>query len=118
MDEREISMPLAAEYQAMFDQLAAAGPTPGVRDLPLADAREIAPPVHSIPIFLSIRSRTPHSRPPAGDIALRIYRPQGPGPFGVLVYSAGGGWVIGDLDTADSVCRQLATEADLGDRFR
>ena len=25
----------------MFDQLAAAGPTPGVRDLPLADAREV-----------------------------------------------------------------------------
>ena len=31
----------------------------------------------------------------------------------MLVYFHGGGWVIGDLDTADSVCRQLATEADL-----
>ena len=45
---------------------------------------------------------------PAGDIAVRIYRPQGTGPFGVLVYFHGS-WVISDLDTADSVCRQLAT---------
>ena len=50
---------------------------------------------------------------PVGDIAVRIYRPQGTGPFGVLVYFHGGGWVIGDLDTADSVCRQLATLANL-----
>ena len=107
-------MPLAAEYQAMFDQLAAAGPTPGVRDLPLAGAREMYRAARALNPDLPIHQVENTSiSGPAGDIALRIYRPQGPGPFGVLVYFHGGGWVIGDLDTADSVCRQLATEADL-----
>jgi acetyl esterase len=47
---------------------------------------------------------------PAGAIALRLYRPQGSPddlPLAALVYFHGGGWVIGDLDTHDSVCRQL-----------
>ena len=46
---------------------------------------------------------------PHGDIPLRLYRPDGliqPAP--VLVYYHGGGWVIGDLDTHDSLCRDLA----------
>ncbi len=48
---------------------------------------------------------------PHGAIPLRIYRPAGrdaatPGP--VLVYYHGGGWVIGDLDTHDTLCRELA----------
>jgi acetyl esterase len=107
-------MPLAAEYQAMFDQLAAAGPTPGVRDLPLPDARNmyrVARPVNpDLPIHQISDTTMPG---PAGDIALRIYRPEGTGPFGVLVYFHGGGWVIGDLDTADAVCRELATLAGI-----
>ncbi len=46
---------------------------------------------------------------PQGDIPLRLYRPGGlvtPAP--VLVYYHGGGWVIGDLDTHDTLCRDLA----------
>lgn len=38
---------------------------------------------------------------------VRIYRPIS-GATGVLVYFHGGGWVIGDLDTHDRVCRRLA----------
>ena len=48
---------------------------------------------------------------PRGDIALRLYRPAGlQGPAPTLVYYHGGGWVIGDLDTHDVLCRQLADE--------
>ena len=46
---------------------------------------------------------------PAGTLGARLYRPQGlrtPAP--VLVYLHGGGWVIGDLETHDVLCRQLA----------
>jgi acetyl esterase len=50
---------------------------------------------------------------PGGDISIRIYQPQGDGPFGILVYFHGGGWVIGDLDTADAVCREIATLAEV-----
>ena len=48
---------------------------------------------------------------PRGDIALRLYRPLGSAQqdrLPVLVYYHGGGWVIGDLDTHDVLCRQLA----------
>jgi acetyl esterase len=49
---------------------------------------------------------------PAGAIPLRLYRPQhsaaGDAPAPVLVYFHGGGWVIGDLDTHDTLCRELA----------
>ncbi|MGE3678581.1 MAG: alpha/beta hydrolase [Burkholderiales bacterium] len=51
---------------------------------------------------------------PASPIALRAYRPAGAAPQEVLpalVYFHGGGWVIGDIDTHDVVCRQLANGA-------
>jgi acetyl esterase len=47
---------------------------------------------------------------PAGEIPLRIYRPGRDGPYPVLVYFHGGGWVVGDLDTVDEACRVLANE--------
>jgi acetyl esterase len=49
-----------------------------------------------------------------GQVALRCYRPQGTktdAPLPALVYYHGGGWVIGDLDTHDVLCRQLANGA-------
>lgn len=46
---------------------------------------------------------------PRGELALRIYRAAaGDDTRGALVYFHGGGWVIGDLDTHDILCRQLA----------
>jgi acetyl esterase len=51
---------------------------------------------------------------PAGPIPLRLYRPKGSSPaesLPVLVYYHGGGWVIGDLDTHDTLCRELANSA-------
>ena len=51
---------------------------------------------------------------PGGDIAVRIYRPAGSAAdaiLPVLVYYHGGGWVIGDLDTHDVLCRELANGA-------
>jgi acetyl esterase len=44
---------------------------------------------------------------PGGDIPIRIYTPQGPGPFGALLYFHGGGWVVGDINMTDVPCRML-----------
>lgn len=46
-----------------------------------------------------------------GDIPIRIYTPFGVGPFPMLVYFHSGGWVLGDLEVEDSVCRILANGA-------
>ena len=48
---------------------------------------------------------------PAGEIPVRIYTPEGTGPFPVLVYFHGGGWTIGTLDSHDDVCRALTNQA-------
>jgi acetyl esterase len=47
----------------------------------------------------------------AGEVPVRIYTPPGEGPLPVLVYYHGGGWVIGDLDSHDGVCRTLAARS-------
>ncbi len=46
----------------------------------------------------------------AGKIPLRLFRPAA-GVLPVLVYFHGGGWTIGDLDTHDVLCRQLARDS-------
>jgi acetyl esterase len=54
---------------------------------------------------------------PAGPIPLRLYRPKGVTAgtaLPVLVFFHGGGWVIGDLDTHDVLCRQLTAGAGIG----
>jgi acetyl esterase len=43
--------------------------------------------------------------------AMRMYRPAAKEKLPALVYFHGGGWTIGDLDTHDAVCRQLAVGA-------
>lgn len=48
---------------------------------------------------------------PGGPIPVRIYTPQGEGPFPVLVYFHGGGWIVGSLDMVEPICRSLANSA-------
>lgn len=105
-------MPLAPEYAAMFEQLAAAEePAPPLWEMTADQGREMyramRPLIEDIPIN-AVANRTIQGS--LGDIPLRIYTPAGEGPFGILMYFHGGGWVIGDLDTGDAVCRQLAME--------
>lgn len=47
------------------------------------------------------------------EIPIRIYTPDGEGPFPILVYFHGGGWVFGDLDSSDHVCRYFSKEAGI-----
>lgn len=45
-----------------------------------------------------------------GSIALRIYRPSSEHNLPALIWIHGGGWVFGDLDSAELPCRHLANE--------
>jgi acetyl esterase len=47
---------------------------------------------------------------PGGQISIRVYRPEGPDPFPILVYFHGGWWVFWDLDVTDNLCRFLAND--------
>lgn len=46
-----------------------------------------------------------------GEIKMRVYTPEGEGPFPLLVYFHGGGWVMGDLETFDAPLRALTNAA-------
>ena len=65
--------------------------------MPVAEVRELSAP-----------------REDGGAVPIRLYRGATAVSGGVvpgLVYFHGGGWVIGDLDTHDSLCRHLANAA-------
>ncbi|HET7466220.1 MAG TPA: alpha/beta hydrolase [Candidatus Dormibacteraeota bacterium] len=49
---------------------------------------------------------------PGGPIPFRRYSPAPERALPVLLYMHGGGWVYGDIDTHDSVCRALARRAE------
>lgn len=50
---------------------------------------------------------------PTGSTNVRIYRPRGvTGALPVVIYTHGGGWVLGDADTHDRLVRELAVGAN------
>jgi acetyl esterase len=108
-------MPTALDPQmkAMLDVFNAAGPMflraetaeqARAKMRALLEANPIPPP----PIYRVEDRQIPG---PAGEIRVRVYTPEGTPPMGVLVYFHGGGWVLGDLESHDRVCRALANQA-------
>ena len=105
-------MPVDPQVQAYLDQIAALMP-------PLST---MAPEVIRQAIAMQLEATAEEKEPvakvedrtipgPAGEIPVRIYTPEGSGPFPVLVFFHGGGWVICNLDTHDGSCRNLAKGA-------
>ena len=102
-------MPLDPQAKAVLDQFASMG-GPQLHEMSVAQARELILGMVALAGELEsiarIEDRTVPG--PAGEIPIRIYTPVGTAPFPVLVYFHGGGWVIGNLDTHDGICRSLA----------
>lgn len=106
-------MPVNASTQAVMAAMDAAG-IPQTYTLTPPKAREVSRfrrTLYQGPIepVSSIQDRSIPG--PAADIPVRVYTPEGSGPFPALVYFHGGGWVVGDLDSHDHVCRALANAA-------
>lgn len=47
----------------------------------------------------------------AEGISVRIYRPSDESQLTAVMYFHGGGWVVGNLDTHDALCRRIAKES-------
>ena len=108
-------MSLDPQAKALLDQLAADPDAPRLIDLPPEGGREMYRAMagmldlQGVPIGKTEDRAIPG---PAGEIPVRIYAPVAGGGTGpALVYFHGGGWVIGDLETHDALCRTLANEA-------
>lgn len=105
-------MPLDPQFRAVIDQLTAAGAVPLVR----GTAAETRDHYRSLAMARRADGYTPEAvgevhdetvDGPHGPIPVRIYTPiEDRGR--VITYLHGGGWVIGDLDTHDPVCRRVA----------
>jgi acetyl esterase len=48
---------------------------------------------------------------PGGPLSIRVYTPEGSGPFPLLVFFHGSGFVLCSLDTHDGMCRNLCAGA-------
>jgi acetyl esterase len=102
------------EVGALLDELIAAG-RPSSRTLPLPDGRrnfdEMIGPLTDRPEIGAVEDRT---IPVDGrEVPVRIYRPAEPARAGVAVFFHGGGWVFGDLDSHDGVCRSLTRNSGI-----
>ncbi len=76
----------------------------GARAL-MASVMAAAPPATDLPDLASVSDFTIPG--PHGDILVRRYTPLGE-TKATIVYFHGGGWVLGDLDTGDGICRRWA----------
>ena len=99
-------MPLHPQAQAVADFYAAMRTTP-FEELAPTDARALynAGQIPSEEAVFEIRDID------AGGIPCRLYRPSSNTDLGLLVFFHGGGWVIGDLNSHDGVCRSLANKS-------
>jgi len=108
-------VPLDPQAKALLDMIALAGRIP---------YSEITPPqARGQFAELCRRTKNPREWPvtardhviagPAGALPMRLFLPRAaaPGSLPVLAFFHGGGWCIGDLETHDPLCRQLAHEA-------
>lgn len=106
-------MPFDPQVQAIRDRLEAEHvpnlSTLSVEDARAADAKGTAALAGAAEPVGEVRDLSIPG--PAGDLAARVYRPAGSGPWPALVYFFGGGWSLGTLDTCDGVCRMLTSQA-------
>lgn len=104
-------MPVAPELVPVVES---AKSFPGARSLPISQLRTAVrdASITGAHVNTPLSAVTDRTIPgPAGQIPIRIYTPIGNAPFPVILYFHGGGFVVGDLDTQDPICRSLAHAA-------
>lgn len=75
----------------------------------LADQKRDASPEALVPGVTSVDRTVPGA---AGNMQARVFTPTGAGPFPVILYFHGGGWVIADRVVYDGGARGLAKQAN------
>lgn len=109
--------PLDADCQALLDGLAAGG---GGIDKPdhhqMRAGYNAANPAFNPPtpdLASGENSTAPGDGAGQPDVPIRIYRPRfAPAVAPALVFFHGGGWVMGDLESHDALCRIVAARSD------
>jgi acetyl esterase len=105
-------MPLDPDAQRMIDLLAA-NPIPAIETLAPGEARRLYNLAGRVspgqdPVAAVVEFDIPG---PAGGITARRYVPTSAAPNAGLLFFHGGGWVVGNLDTHDAICRAIASRS-------
>ena len=114
-----------SDMQSVLDTLAGLNGKP-IETLDAAEARKQPTPTDAVMVNLKKlgKDTAPTALVPGvssedreipgavGPLTARIYTPAGPGPFPVIVYFHGGGWVIADRIVYDGGARGLAKQAN------
>ena len=112
-----------AQMQAVLDELAALGGKP-FHTLTAAEARKQPTPADAVKALLRKQGKSTALEPgvratdrtipgPKGPLPVRVYTPEsGNGPFPVLVYYHGGGWVIANKEVYDAGPRSISKLAN------
>lgn len=101
-------MPLHPRAKLFVEQLAQQD-RPGWHEMPISESRQIFSNLKGTfgrgPDLHRVEDRS------LDGVPVRIYRPISDAASPVIMFFHGGGFVIGDLDTHDAVCRRLASES-------
>lgn len=104
-------MPVDPQLQPLLDLLANSG-APSITDLEADAARALMAAMPSMARVVEIDAIADRTIPADGhDIPIRVYTPPGEGPFPILVWFHGGGWVLGSIEQSDPVARALCKGA-------
>lgn len=107
--------------QHVLDELAALGGKP-IATLTAEEARKQPTPADAVKKLLEKQGKSTAPEPvgnvenrnipgPDGEVPVRIFTPNGEGPFPVVLYIHGGGWVIATNDTYESSMRAICNGA-------
>ena len=107
-----------ASMQKVLDALASLGGKP-IETLTPEEARKQPTPADAVKKVLQAMGKSTEPEAgvtvkdmtvpgPIGDIPIHVYTPEGKGPFPVMVYYHGGGFVIADTKTYDASPRALS----------
>ncbi len=110
---------MTPEMQVVIEKLVSYG-DPALVTLPATEARQQHSPADAVMDVMkdnNIPMPTPMSDTSGVDIAVhggsihaRVYTPKGAGPFPVIVYYHGGGWVIANLDTYNASAQGMSDQ--------
>ena len=103
-------MPIDPQAQAAEDAWDALG-IPPLETLPPAEARarfEALPALEGPPVG---RVEDREAPGPDGNVSVRVYWPEGDGPWPAFMYFHGGGWVVGSVANQDGTVRHLVRES-------
>jgi acetyl esterase len=105
-------VPLDPQLQPLLDAIAST-PGPPPEQLSVVENRRLHREMASMAVGPEVGKVADQVVPtPSGPIAVRVYRPESVGEsMPLLVWFHGGGFVIGDLDTADPTARDLCAGA-------